>query len=126
MPSYQAVRCLSVPIDMHTFMCLVLLNPSVHVLKCSFCLSDLFLQIFVYVENPQRRFLNNGIHERRNRRGGRSEGRNRNTESGKQGTPPTHENENPTSKEWPTPYEQRKYPKHLLKRRQIFCLPLRR
>lgn len=34
--------------------------------------------------------------------------------------------ESHTSKEWPTPDEQRKYPKHLFKRRQNFRFPLRR
>ena len=42
---------------------------------------------------------NNGEHERRNRCRSRSERRNRNTKSDKQGTLPAHETENRTSKE---------------------------
>ena len=72
------------------------------------------------------KFPNNGELDRRNRSRRRSEGRNGNTKSGKQGKPPTHETENRTSKEWPTLDEQRKYPKYPFKRRLRFCFPLRR
>ena len=69
---------------------------------------------------------NNGEQEKRNRNRRRSEGRNGTTKKSRQRTPPTNETENCTGKEWPTLDEQRKYPKHLFKRRQRFLFPLRR
>ena len=46
------------------------------------------------------KFPNTGDDAKRNRSRSRSEGRKENTKSGKQGTPPTHETENHTGKEW--------------------------